>query len=475
MKRIARNIIPILLCLSLSVLSLVFSDAKVNYLRGDANGDGIVDIRDVTCIQRVLSGYENDIHGLVSLRVTMSKSGLSISDATEIQRFLAEYDGSGWIGENVSKETDYEKYDLPDYWRAEVDDTINKITALQTEKGDDLLCFGWCSDMHIYPKGSACEKYIGSVAATVMDECNVPLFLMTGDMLTADSGVTKETAVTAYQKAWEYLSPIGQNKVMAIKGNHDAWFGNDGNGNYYVYGISPEEVNHQLFDPQLQDPRRVFGEDGSYFYLDYELQKTRFICLNSHWAEYELNADGTAKYSMQKAAGFGQAQLDWLVENALNVEEDYSVIIAVHVPPTAQSNRSYANVIREYNVFRGIIEAYCNKTSYSGSYTHSVKGDYLQEGEWADVSVDCDFHNYKGTLLALFCGHGHYDQVITGDMQAPIVCITSAINTPYDTPASVRKVGTSNETVMDFVCIDKKTGEIDLIRCGYGSDRKVYQ
>ena len=475
MKRIARDIIIVLLCLSLSLLSLIFSDAKIKFLRGDADGNGDVDIRDVTLIQRVLSDYDNDIYGLISMHAANPESGLNISDATMIQRYLAEFDNSNGIGEIVTKETDYEKYDLPDYWRDEVDDTINKIKAIQSKKGDDLLCFGWCSDMHIYPKGTECEKYIGSVAATVMDECNVPLFLMTGDMLTADSGITKETAVTAYQKAWDYLSPIGQNKVMAIKGNHDAWFGKDGNGIYYVYGLPPEEVNHLLFDPQLQDPRRVFGEDSSYFYLDYELQKTRFICLNSHWAEYELNSDGTAKYSMQKAAGFGQEQLDWLIEKALNVEAGYSVVIALHVPPTAKTNQSYAYDIREYNVFRGIIEAYCNKSSYSGSYTHSVKGDYLQEGEWADVSVECDFNNYNGKLLAIFCGHGHYDQVVTGDLQVPIVCITSAINTPYDTPASVRKVGTSNETVMDFVCIDKKTGEIDLIRCGYGSDRKVYQ
>ena len=201
MKRIARDIIIVLLCLSLSLLSLIFSDAKIKFLRGDADGNGDVDIRDVTLIQRVLSDYDNDIYGLISMHAANPESGLNISDATMIQRYLAEFDNSNGIGEIVTKETDYEKYDLPDYWRDEVDDTINKIKAIQSKKGDDLLCFGWCSDMHIYPKGTECEKYIGSVAATVMDECNVPLFLMTGDMLTADSGITKETAVTAYQKA----------------------------------------------------------------------------------------------------------------------------------------------------------------------------------------------------------------------------------------------------------------------------------
>ena len=366
---------------------------------------------------------------------------------------------------------------IPSYWQTEVDDTVSKIKALQDVNGNNLLCFGWCSDMHIPVNGTAYEENIGSVAARVMKECNIPLFLMTGDMLTADTSTEISAMPTAYKKAWEYLSHIGKERIIAVKGNHDAWTGNDGNDNYYVKGLSPEKLYNQIFAPQAEDFKREFGADGSYFFIDYKPQKTRFICLNSHWAAYEENQDGTAKYSTQKGSGFGQAQFDWLAQTALNIPEDYSAVIALHVPPSdsLEDGRHYVtnDHSRDLNILRGIITAYCNKTSYSGSYTHSTKGTYLQEETWADVNISCDFSSYNGTLLGLFCGHSHYDQFVADDLPVPIVCITSAVNTPYDTSASVRVLGTKDETAFDFVCIDRSTGQINTVRCGYGNDRLI--
>jgi hypothetical protein len=157
------------------------------------------------------------------------------------------------------------------------------------------------------------------------------------------------------------------------------------------------------------------------------------------------------------------------------VDAGYSVIVAMHVPPTAQTATSYQNFFREYTIIRGILTAYGNKTTYSGSYTYQSRQDaYLTENTWANVSVNCDFSQYNGTLRGVFCGHCHMDQAITGDLPAPIVCITCATNSPYggvDPTSRVR--GTANETAMDFVCINRTTGQIDLIRCGYGTDRTI--
>lgn len=366
---------------------------------------------------------------------------------------------------------------IPSYWRNEVNDTISKIKELQDEYGHNLICFGWCSDMHIHEDGVAYEQNIGSVASKVMKECNIPLFLITGDMLTAGTGTAISDIPAAYKKAWEYLSPIGTDRILALKGNHDAWTGNDGNGNYYVKGLAPEKLYNLLFRPQSHHIHREFGPDGSYFYVDNVSQKTRFICLNSHWAKYEEDKDGFAKYSSQKAAGFGQTQLDWLINSALNVENGYSIIVAIHTPPSKQLPNghnyldNYTN--RDMTILRGILTAFCSKTTYSGNYTHSNKGKYLDEGVWADVDISCDFTNYQGEILGIFCGHTHYDQYVNDGIGAPIVCITSAINTPYDTSADVRVLGTKDETVMDFVCINRSTGQINTIRCGYGNDRTI--
>lgn len=71
------------------------------YLKGDVNGDGKVNIRDVTAIQRDLADCEPATEDmLIRAKVTGGES-LTISDATAIQMYLAEYDDPYSIGQRV--------------------------------------------------------------------------------------------------------------------------------------------------------------------------------------------------------------------------------------------------------------------------------------------------------------------------------------------------------------------------------------
>ena len=82
--------------------------AATTYIRGDADGDGHVDIRDVTAIQRHLAELEHlNSDRLKAADVT--GEGLDISDATAIQMYLAEYDDPYQIGKTVI----YDPYELP--------------------------------------------------------------------------------------------------------------------------------------------------------------------------------------------------------------------------------------------------------------------------------------------------------------------------------------------------------------------------
>ena len=379
--------------------------------------------------------------------------------------------------ENREQQTAEQDAGYPAYWQNEIDDTVNKIKAVQNQGGHSILCFGWCSDMHIHPTGCDKEKYIGAVADEIMRQCNIPLFLMTGDMFSNSPNWTKEQTYTAYEKAWEYLEPIPGDKLLLIKGNHDAWYGSK-DGQYYVDGLCPNELYQKMFSPQSCDSKRVFGGDGSYFYLDHQPMKTRFICLNSQWADFTRdNVTDLPLYNTQKHAGIGQQQFDWLID-ALDVPVDYGVVICLHTPPTDNLTDGRRYLTGENNrdlfILRAILDAYSNKTEYSGSFTHSRNTLYGAEGAWADVEVDCDFSGYNGTLYGVFCGHSHYDQHTVNDISAPVVCITSACDSPYDSSASLRVLETKDETAFDFVCIDRDTGRIDLVRCGCGQDRVIY-
>jgi hypothetical protein len=74
----------------------------------------------------------------------------------------------------------------------------------------------------------------------------------------------------------------------------------------------------------------------------------------------------------------------------------------------------------------------------------------------------------------MFCGHMHRDEIFSaGDLPCPICVVTCAVNTPYDGTADERVAGTTFETAIDVVSINKKTKKIHMTRIGHGKDRFV--
>lgn len=103
------------LCFLTVQVSLVPADAAVEYIRGDANGDGVVTVKDVTAIQRRLADLEADPSGMIAKRGNVAGNRLDIADATLIQKYLAEYGNPYQIGASISEvtQTTTKSYDLP--------------------------------------------------------------------------------------------------------------------------------------------------------------------------------------------------------------------------------------------------------------------------------------------------------------------------------------------------------------------------
>ena len=60
------------------------------YVKGDADGNGVVEIVDATMIQRVLAMMESDDDGMITVRAAVSDGDeLCVTDATLIQRYMA--------------------------------------------------------------------------------------------------------------------------------------------------------------------------------------------------------------------------------------------------------------------------------------------------------------------------------------------------------------------------------------------------
>ena len=76
-----------------------FRFVEEHVILGDANGDGIINIRDVTSIQRHVSEYQN-VKSFKAADVD-GNNVVNVQDATLIQRYLAEYEVEYSIGESI--------------------------------------------------------------------------------------------------------------------------------------------------------------------------------------------------------------------------------------------------------------------------------------------------------------------------------------------------------------------------------------
>ena len=112
MKRFI-SLILLAFCIAFVSAAAIPVAAESGFIRGDADGDGHVTIGDVTEIQRKLAQLPTPKFNEKAADV--DSNGLDITDATKIQRFLAEFDDPYHIGEFFSDNTQptRDEYELP--------------------------------------------------------------------------------------------------------------------------------------------------------------------------------------------------------------------------------------------------------------------------------------------------------------------------------------------------------------------------
>lgn len=110
MKTEVRLISLALMLVIIAFSTLISQAADIVYIRGDANGDNSITIKDVTTVQRVVAQLQDDPKGEITRRAGVTvKNSLSVSDATAIQAYLAEFENTYKIGNEVH----YDPYELP--------------------------------------------------------------------------------------------------------------------------------------------------------------------------------------------------------------------------------------------------------------------------------------------------------------------------------------------------------------------------
>jgi hypothetical protein len=388
-------------------------------------------------------------------------------------------DASQMILDNLGELQGYAE--IPAYWETEMVDTIEKVQRLKKAAGNNAISFAWCSDAHVMPntKTEGDTTYLGRLLNKAIKDTFTPLAISTGDEMHGAVLASEDKVYENFVEMKKHFYPMwGKKEFIALLGNHDGAYGkNDQGGQTYQKRIQPNELFDVYFKEQMLDFRRVVSTDGTYFYIDTP-QKVRFICLNTHYAgeSVEVDENGFTKVNVYNNNYLGQQQYDWLINEALKLPSDeWSCIVAGHIAPVLGTNLTipsgsnpaynYSSSLKDKEVLAGVLNAFIAKSSYTKSYTDA--------NSVGDVSIDCDFSTYKGSMICYIAGHWHCDKTEDKSLNGvPIILITSAQD-DRDSSLPARADSTDQETAFDVVVINRKTRKIHCIRCGAGEDRTI--
>ena len=368
-----------------------------------------------------------------------------------------------YVDSGSFKWTKTEQY-IPKDWYDEIEDATTKINKLYKSEERNVV-FIATTDIHVLSQNEAYIGNIGKVSAEIMHRCNIPFFISLGDFSTQSSRHELSVFEEGMEVFFDIISPVPKGNMLVTVGNHDGATGQkeiDGEIIYYRHQLNNEQRSKLFFGWQREtNPDKQFGADGTYYYLDDENTKTRYIMLNSFWSEWEGDPKTgyveDVQHSFMQTPIYGQEQLSWFANEALNMPKGYSAIIGTH----------YASKPMDFEMLRNIINAYVNRTDFSGSY--------IGEQVWQSSYIEVDYSSAKGELIAIFQGHTHVDEVYTDIFEIPCINITTtgAFHDVRDEKSNERIQGTATEIAFDVVTVDKNNRVIYLTRVGAGSDRRI--
>ena len=364
---------------------------------------------------------------------------------------------------------------IPDYWKPHLTEKIERISELQKLGGKDTFTFPVFADTHYT---SNLGKIAPLLAKEIMDKVHSKFAVDVGDAQTRGCHANKGALEEENALIGKMFEPV-RDRLLRTEGNHDGAYGKldkDGDGafsNHYSDGtVKPynerETYVHNLTQAELFEC--IYRENGlakdvhcdssgTAYYVDDTLNKARFVVLNTHKNDYELNADGTQKYPKMWLFHYTQEQFDFLINEALKngLTDEWAVMVFAHCPVTQE--------ISDRELMQGVLRAFKNKTAYKGNYA----GDFSYDA----VSVDVDFSNAKGEFVGYFHGHNHVDSVDTS-------CGFNVIGTRCDakeendsTLKALRIQGTVTEQSFDVFTVNKAERKVYATKIGAGEDRTI--
>lgn len=348
---------------------------------------------------------------------------------------------------------------VPAYWADHLEEKVQTIGQLQQAAGKDCFSFAVIADLH---ESANLGKCSGALAKYLSEQCDMKYVLSLGDVATRDSVTLSQVMDNSFTRAEEILKPI-RDRLLRTRGNHDGCWDDDGT-NYYIKEFTPQKLHSLIWRKTGLLPGAVSDDTGTAFYVDDAANRVRYILLNSHYAPYEENDDGSAKYSSFRNARFGQAQYDWLVDKALAVAEGWGIILGTHVPLNDSYTSIYGGSSGDSVLMRDLLAAYNNRAAFQGSFAGTMG--------WDAVTIQADFTQASGEVIAAVAGHSHADTA--GIYGIPVITTRCDAAEENDSQQKAERVaGTTTEQSFDVFTVDRGSRTIHVTKIGAGEDRTI--
>lgn len=349
---------------------------------------------------------------------------------------------------------------IPTHWTTHLNTKISAITTLQNQGGADCTSLVFITDTHI----SGNNQNSGVLVEKIVKECDVPFVVHGGDFVTGHGTASKQSILNDIKLDREMFGDVWD-RVLRTEGNHDAAYDGDASVPiYYTKNLTEEECYNYMFRHNSLQPQKVVGGNKSYFYQDDIVNKIRIIMLNS--SDLPAGVDGTGKsltkYNKMQKACMREAQVNWFANVALQVPDDtWSVLVCSHIEPYSTDM-----IVQNGNMAAEILQAFKNKTGYSGSSKATVEAEFK-------FTTSVHFGGKGGNVIGWLSGHMHADSLNRNRPVGINYNIVETLNDSKNVWAGQpnKTTGTATEQAFDVLTINKKTRKVNLTRIGAGTDR----
>ncbi len=312
-------------------------------------------------------------------------------------------------------------------------------------KKQDSLIFVSFTDLHAPSDEHVSVDTLCEVLDAVSNEIPLDAVINLGDNFFARLGrkthITNPELKILAAKLFNKISSSSKAPMIFVNGNHDG-LGTD--------FFKPEFWN-ELTKGKYGHKAATYGDEGSYFYIDYEKKNTRLVFLS-----FPPDADIESE-RISHMWEFGKSQLDWLKEKALKTEK--YVILMVHTPfcykylGSTDGTLSMWDGERERQI---LIKDFCGDV-YDLDKVVAILDDFKK--------------NNPQKLVAAFSGHMHYDMVWEPNeekigLKNSLPCVQIVSNGFYNESKEADKADFS----LDIVVWTPSQKKLDTVRVGEGED-----